>query len=50
MEAKTSPRQAMLEMKKKPVAPFFKREEEIRGLLVALLSGEHALLASRPSA
>ena len=37
MDAKTSPRQAMLKAKQNLGALFFEREEKIRRLLVALL-------------
>jgi hypothetical protein len=44
VDAKTSPRRAMLEVKKKLGALTFEPQEEIRGPFVALLSGEHLLL------
>jgi hypothetical protein len=44
VDPKTTARQRLLEVEKELNALFFKREEEIRGLICALLCGEHVLL------
>ena len=50
MDPNTTPRYTLLEVEKELGVLFFEREEEIRGLICALLCGEHVLLLGPPGA